>query len=513
VRVRRGRAAARAVGLLAAALLTAAPAQPYAADGGFDRARALALDQERPLFALALDHGRATLALWSGGTLTVASLDGGAGEEIPVEGALRALEAHGGPTAPAVVVWSRRDLTSGRYPIASTVDALRHEAAQLLPLVPLSAPAGALLLTQRGGPDGARIERIDAPAPPLYGTELQIVALSADVADGAVHLTWLEGFSASTAFGTQSLWTARAARLEGDGRLAGPVDLGPADGTSGRTVTAADAGAVVRAWTGADGTVRSATSRSDDPTVADADAVVAQVPGRPIGATPLPHGGALVFVARGDAIWRVGGGGPPTAVAWSPVVIADAAALRDAAGHHHLVWSGATVGGRGAVYASDDRRPMRRGWRDHVAATFGWRPWSLAEEAWGQLAGSLLAALLATAALLPLLGLAALLTVRGRDPVRARWLGAGVGAALPAVGAVAATLAGVAPTQLAPLVGGWSTLAVATPAAALVAARLWRRADLEATPSFVAAAATALATTTAAVAFAGFQAWLRLGWW
>jgi hypothetical protein len=512
MRARRSRAALRAGGLLAAALLTAVLAQPYAADGGFDRPRALALDQERPLFALALDRGRATLALWSDGALRVAALDGGAADEIAVEGGLRALAAHGGPAAPAVVVWSRRDLTSGRYPIAATLGDLRLESAQLLPLVPLSTPTGALLLTQRGGPDGARIERIDAPTPPLYGTELQIAALSADAADGFVHLTWLEGFTESTAFGAQSVWTARAARWEADGRLSGPVDLGAADGTS-RTTTAVGAGAVVRAWTGADGTVRSAAGRGDDPAVADADRVVAHVPGRPIGATPLPDGGAHIFVARGDAIWRVGGDGPPTAVAWSPVVIAEAAALHDAAGHHHLVWSGTTVGGRGAVYASDDRRPLQRGWRDVIAAAFGWRPWSLAEEAWGQLAGSLLAALLATTSLLPLLGLTALVTVRGRDPGRARWLGAGFGAALPAVGAAAAALAGVAPTQLAPLVGGWATLTVATPAAALVASGLWRRADLEATPAFVAAAATALAVAAAVSAFAGFQAWLALGWW
>ncbi|MDF1522859.1 MAG: hypothetical protein P1P87_08575, partial [Trueperaceae bacterium] len=50
-----------AVGALLAALSTLAAAQPYAADGGFDRARLVAREQARPVAVLALDQGRATL--------------------------------------------------------------------------------------------------------------------------------------------------------------------------------------------------------------------------------------------------------------------------------------------------------------------------------------------------------------------------------------------------------------------------------------------------------------------
>ncbi len=506
---------------LFALALPVAWGQPYAADGGFDRPRAWRPELERPLATLALDAGRASVVAWEAGEIGVRALDSDTYRRLGEAAGVRDLVVASSLDAPVQAIWSWRDLTTGRYQYRSTFDAALHEASQLLPLVAVQDAGTIHVLSHRGRDGGAEIVRFvdGGETTTLYRTDLQIAGLSADAQDGIVHLTWIEGFTEVTAFGSASDWRARAAWWSPDGRWAGPVELGAADGLIGRTTTAAEAAAhaagplVHRTWTGSDGIVRRwRTSTDDDLRERNADAEVL-IAGRPLGS--IVAGGAPTdFVVRGSTIWRIeAADAPAVAVAWSPVVVREGWAVVDAAGIHHLLWIGSEAGGRDVVYSSDDRKPMVRGPLDELAAAFGWRPWSVATEAAGQAAVSLLAAVLLAASALPLLWLLAAVLARGDSVRSARWRGAVVGAGLPALGMVAAAVAGAPPGLLWSLVGGAPVLVGASLGGALLAGRLWRRRDLEPVPAFVVAAVTALAITTVITVFAGFQRWLALGLW
>ncbi len=516
---RRPRGPFRHAWLAAVLVAGLAWAQPYAADGGFDRPRALLPHLERPLATLALDRGRASLVSWEVGAIVVRELagDGDARRLGDAEG-VRDLTVAGAVDAGLQAVWAWRDLTTGRYVYRATFTDQPFESGQLLPLAAVQQAGETWLFSHRGRDAGAEIVRLapDGAAIPLYRTDLQITGLSAAAADGVVHLTWVEGFTETTAFGSASDWQAQAAWWSADGRWAGPVSLGNADGQVGRTATAVEAGAgavVQRTWTGDDGVARrwrvAASDALEGPAVGD----VPLVPGRPLGTT-LAAGVGTDFIARDRSVWRVTDpASPPVAVAWSPVVIREGWAVLDAEGIHHLVWIGSEAGGRDALYASDDRRPMVRGPLDEIAAVFGWRPWSVAEEAAGQLGASLLAAILVSASTLPLLWALAVVFARRASTDAARWRGALTGAALPGLGILAAAALGAPADVLWPLVGGVAALTGASAAAALLAAWLWRHRDLEALPAFVGAGATALAFATVGIAFVGFQAWTDLGLW
>lgn len=524
------RAATTRAALVRAALFatlagTLAWGQPYAADGGFDRPRALLPHLERPLATLALDQGRASLVSWEDGAVLVRDL---AGDRDPrplgVADGVRDLTVAGAVDAPLQAIWAWRDLTTGRYVYGSTLAAEPFDSGQLLPLVAVQHAGRTWLFSHRGRDAGAEIVRItaDGEALPLYRTDLQITGLSAAAADGVVHLTWIEGFTEATAFGSASDWHAQAAWWSPDGRWGGPIELGAADGEAGRTATAVEPGLdalVQRTWAGADGIARrwrvSAADALEDPALGVAELVA----GRPIGTT-LAAGVGTDFVVRGHTVWRViDPASPAVAVAWSPVVIREGWAVVDAQGTHHLAWIGSEAGGRAApagrdvLFASDDRRPMVRGPLDDIAAAFGWRPWSVAEEAIGQLGASLLAAVLVSAGTLPLLWALAVLLARGASTAAARWRGAVTGAVLPGVGVLTAAALGAPAAVLWSLVGGGATLAGASGVAALLAGWLWRDRDLEALPAFVGAGATALACATVGIAFVGFQAWVDLGLW
>lgn len=512
---RRGaRRAVTAFALAAALVAPGALAQRYAADGGFDRPRPLVTAAHA---ALALDAGRAVVAFADGDRLRAAPAhDVDAPVDLAATQPVRLLAAAGGTETPLRVAWAWRDLTTGRYHYATPDDPDLLVSAQLLPLAPAAGADGAWLFSHRGVAGGSELVRLDGGGvvTPLHRTALQIAGLTAAGHAGAVHLTWLEGFTEVTAFGAFSNWTAQAARIEADGRWVGPLALGEADGAAAHTATAAGAAGVRRAWTGADGVVRHLASPPGAAALADPAEVWTSVAGRPLGVSAADPATATDFVMRADAVWRVRPGEAPVAVAWSPVVIHDGALVVDADGVHHLAWQGTDVGGAAVRYGTDDRRPMARDWRDELAAAFGWRPWSLAQEATGQLAGSLLAATLVAASSLPLLWLTAAVAARGRaDARRASARGAGVGAALPVAAAAGAWLAGASPTLLASLVGGPATLLGASLSGALVAGGVWRRRDLEPVPAFVAAAVTALGWTVAVVAFVSFHDWLALGWW
>jgi hypothetical protein len=184
--------------------------------------------------------------------------------------------------------------------------------------------------------------------------------------------------------------------------------------------------------------------------------------------------------------------------------------VRDAGGVTHLAWVGTETGGQHALYASDDRAPMVRTWRDHLAARLGWSPWNLAEEAAGQGAASALIAVLAAMVAAPVLWLASIVLAGRRSARRARWRGAVFGALLGPVVVVGVLVAGVAGATLWPLVGGPATLAIATALGLGLGGAVWARRDMEPAPAFVASGTTAVAVAAAVVAFVAFQRWLAL---
>ncbi len=501
-RVPRGRLAA--AGLLFATSVWAA-AQPFAADGGFDRPRAIAREQSRPVAALALDRGEAVLVRVEGDALVAQPLDGGEARTLDAADGVRGVVAAGGYDADLVALWYRRDLTTGRYVHSWTVGGELLRWVQPLDVALVAGDGGAQAFVARGSGDRAWIERLSGAAVDdiVYDTELRLGGLSATAGVGGnVHLTWLEGRTEVTALGTRASWKARAARIDATGTFAGPIDLGPAGGPEPATVTTWVDGRVERLWTAADGVVQRTSHDGSGALVAVPATPIR--PGRPVAAL-----GDTVVVAEGHTLWRVdvlAGDGVP--VAWSPFVVERASAVRDAAGVVHLAWIGTEPGGDHALYVADDRRPMVRTWRDRLAAALGWSPWNVAQEAAGQVAASALVAVLTAMASAPLLWLAAVLFAGRRSAGTARWRGAWTGAALaPLALAVAIALGGRYEVMIG-FVGGAATLAVATLLALAGGGLLWSRRDLEPTPAFVVAGTTSVAIAAALVAFVSFQHWL-----
>ena len=259
-RVRRG-TALLVVGIIAGAILGGAHAQPYAADGGFDRPRLVSRGQDRPAATLTLDAGEATLVRVDDGALVAAPVAGGAARRLDDADGVRWLAADGGVDRPLVAVWHRRDPQTGRYVFSWTAGGELLRTVQPLEPVPVATDDAPLLFVARGQGTEAILERLDAgdPGAVLHRTDLRLAGLSAtaDTA-GTVHLTWLEGRSEATALGTRSSWTARAATWTPSTGLVGPIDLGAALGEAPPTTTDAVGGQVERTWVGTDGLVRRA---------------------------------------------------------------------------------------------------------------------------------------------------------------------------------------------------------------------------------------------------------------
>ncbi len=492
-----------AVCLLAASLW--ATAQPYAADGGFDRPRAIAREQSRPVAALALDRGEAVLVRIEGDALVVQRLDGTTQGTLDEADGVRGVVAAGGEDADLVALWYRRDLTTGRYVHTWTAGGELVRWIQPFDVALAAAADGAHAFVVRGTGDRAAITRLTgAPSEDVvYDTALRLGGLSVAMgASGEVHLTWLEGRTEVTALGNRASWKARAARLDRRGALTGPIDLGPAGGPVPATVTAWSDGRVERLWTDDEGRVRW-TSHDDDRPLAPVAAPPLHV-GRPVAAL-----GDAVVIAEDHTLWRVDLQSDETVpIAWSPFVVERAWAVRDASDVVHVAWWGTEPGGDHALYVSDDRRPMVRTWRDRLAAALGWSPWNVGQEAAGQVAASALVAVLTAMASAPLLWLAAALLAGRRSAGIARWRGAWTGAALAPLGVATALALGTPLEIMSDLVGGGATLAIASVVALVGGGLLWSRRDLEPTPAFVVAGTTSVALAAGLVAFVAFQRWL-----
>jgi hypothetical protein len=290
-----------------------------------------------------------------------------------------------------------------------------------------------------------------------------------------------------------------------------PSRLGPADGVLRSTLTTtASGGQTLRAYRDRSGLIQ-VIARS-----ADAEATrTGSVVGRPV-ALFFSNTDITLFAIEGDRVLRwifePSGKIGVTPVLWAPMVISEATAVRDAAGVDHLLVRGTIFGGDELVFTSSNATAMQRTLSDHVAATFGWRPWSWTEEALGQLLSAILAAVLVATSSLPLVWLAAALWAR-RHPSQAALMGALFGASLVPLGFASAWLLGAERATLLALMGGASTLvAAAALGIALATFALWRR-DLEALPAGVLGGALALGLSTATHIFIAFPAWSALAWW
>ena len=495
-----------AIGILAAAIVGSARAQPYAADGGFDRPRLVSRGQDRPTAGLALDAGVATWVRIDDEALVAEPLAGGASRRLDTADGVRWVAVDGGLDRPLVAVWHRRDPQTGRYVFSWSAGGELLRTVQPLEPVPVATDAAPLLFVARGQGAEAILERLDAgdPGAVLYRTDLRLSGLSA-VADatGTVQFTWLEGRSEATPLGNRSSWTAKAATWSAATGLVAPVDLGAALGDGPPTTTSASAGRIERTWVGDDGFVRRVASDPDAELAAPGhvDRILA---GRPVAALA-----GAAYVAEGGTVWRVADD-VATPVAWSPLVLARAWAVRDARDVTHLAWVGTETGGQHALYAADDRSPMVRTWRDHLAARLGWSPWNLAEEAAGQTAASALIAVLVAMVAAPVLWIASIAFAGRASARRARWRGALAGSLLAPTVVGGSLGAGVAGATLWPLVGGPVTLALAAVVGLGLGGVVWARRDMEPTPAFVASGTTAVAVTVAIVAFVTFQRWLTL---
>lgn len=511
-------------GALFSALLlgAAALAQPYAADGGFERPRLQLEGNPRPLATLGVDQGVAQLIYLEEGSLWRAEHRGDGSLGAPVALAAdvlpRTLSASSQSSGPLHLAWSERDLETGRFVTSSTLLKGTESAAQPLPSVLLAGAEEPLLLTHRarGGGSELLLLREGAPVEVLYRTQLSIDGLSASRSGGVLQLTWLEGITEIDAFGRRDDWSAMALDIATTGDASVGADraatrLGAADGTLRTTLTASAEGGAVRAFRDRRGSIQVVLS----PELPALEALA----GQPI-ALLSDQQRLTLYAMNGDRVlrWELPDGATSAAeaamtpVLWAPVVVQQAAAVRDGDGIDHLLVRGTLFGGDDVLYSSSNAQPMRRTLSDELAALFGWRPWSWVEEATGQLLSALLAAVLVATSGLPLLWLGAALWAR-RDPDRAALRGSLLGAAIGPVGFAGAFALGADGASLLTLMGGWGALVGVASASLLGGVLALRRRDLEALPAFVLAGALALGMSAAGHLFVAFPAWSALAWW
>jgi hypothetical protein len=466
--------------------LVGGDAARFAAGGGFGRPVALA-QLAAPLLALG-SGPEPRVYVWHEGAIVAhsATAPDAAATTIastPIPWALSAVGSGGAD----LLAWSWRDLSDGAHVVAG-VEGILLRGRQPLQPVGVAAGEGARWFALSADGDGSHVVELEPGGTlrRLYTTPLRLASLSAaSDADGALHVTWLEGFTESGPLGGRARWSAYGASLDAS-RLS-PTELGRSEPGTMPTATAASAtGGIVRAWTGADGQVR----RSDRAEPLG--------PGRVLGATSA----GAVFVAVGDRIVRYDAAGGAAAVAWSPVTIAGGAALRNDAGATDLAWWGTRAGGERVAFVASDRVAFTPNLRDRLAAAFGWSPWTLLEEAAGQVASSLLAAILAASAAFPLLALLAPIATRSGSVAAGARRGAFTGGVLVAV--VLSVVALLGGAELAWAAGGIATLTAIVGGGAMATWLVAPR-DLERSAAFTLAASVAVTIAVAVIAFAGFR--------
>lgn len=488
-------------------------AQPYAADGGFDRPRlgdgltrgsvAVAGDGARAWAIVGDVRGVRLLALTPGVEPALEHATWLARDQV-ARGVMAADAWAASADAGPVFGWFERDATTGAYRywwtwqgstsllretpqplgVALTVGDAGPEAWFAVP-----SAAGGRLERQRWGGDGAQVMATSArslAAPTLAWHE-----------GGTLHVAYLEGSTVESPLGTSSEWSAVQATVEGDalrevarhdGALGPPAQLALHAGTPATI-----------AWQRSDGTLL---------VTSGAAAPVAVGSGRPTS-VDASHvvwtQGATVFERRLPLV----DGAPATPLAWSPATI-EAAATTDAGGTRFLVWIGTGAGG-GRLFASDDAAPFRPTLTDHVAAWFGWSPWSFGEELAGQATGAVLVGVLGTMVLLPLVWLASLPLARRIGERRARLAGAALAVAIiAALGVAVVARAAATGNDASELLGGGWGFALALALGLALPGALLARADLEVQGALLVSGGIAAFVSLTVMAFVAFQPWLRL---
>lgn len=500
-----GRAAAV---LLALVLISAsALAQPFAAGGGFDRPWKVAESSSSMRFAFAAGE-QGPVVFWSDGQGILSRNVSSRADAVRIVEARGIRELTAGQVAGSTALaWAERDLATGRtghWLRWRGEDRLLLEALQNYEMSILPSPGGPSVLLARYEESDTvlRLFRWDRSTAPLYHTDLSLVRYSGAVDDGGTaHLVWLEGYRDRTAVGVPAdEWAAYHAKLDPDGELPAPIELGPAafHGASSQTAIEARDGQASALWPGPHSSVLFSGTGS--------------------GLTALGQG-SVVGLSKGMAFWaedtairarQPGGEDGRLNIAWSPVTI-ERGELTSAGGATFLAWYGPTRGGGNAIYASDDRRPLRPSLRDRVAAVMGWSPWTFWEALLGQLLGSMLAALLTSMALFPLVWLGGVVLTRFPLVGRASMAGIALGSVtllLPII-AMRATLPAGA---LGALFGSGLQLLGSTVLSGALTWLAWRRADGEPLMAVLGSAWMFLFLTSSILIFLTFEAWPGFFW-
>jgi hypothetical protein len=434
------------------------------------------------------------------------------------------------------VAWLQRDLRTGRTSHSLTWRSrtlLLFEAALEVPmlvgeaggtpwvLVAPRADGRASIELYRVSPDGELEEPLT-----LHSTSLNVTGVRAAGADpvsrGPAHVAWLEGLTSSSAFGSDSEWFAYVMSLaEG----ATPLRLGLADVSDVRQAVAigtVSEGRLGALWLSVDGSLELTSVQATGGVLEVAGRHALGEPGRPVA-----FAGNDVFWLSDAFIRRatVDASGQPTgvtSVAWSPVPVEDATVYRptgqsenpasggtDARAVTTLAWYGRTQGGTVSAYASDDSEAFVPGSVDEIARAMRWSPWTVWQEAVGQGLTSVLAGIIVTLGLAPLLFVLALVAVRARlAGSRHALLGAVLGIVAPVAILVFVALRYPAPQlsatlSLAGVLGALPWLLLG----GVVGYLLARRSDNEGQlVTFLAACSAAFVAITA-LAFVNYHDW------
>ena len=364
---------------------------------------------------------------------------------------------------------------------------------------------------------------------------------------------WLEGETTAGLAGPDAEWSAFVLPLTAAGLPAAePLELGPADviderqrlalgpvpgapaaaaGASSATPLTAHAPDVNVLWPGAEGTLQLTTVAvtGSGPDGGPDGGQLAAPEVLAVSTRDLAEGGRPLAVTADALYWHrdhfvrraepaTQSAAPETVtVAWSPVAIADAdlASSAGAGGGADavttIVWYGRTQGGAVEAYASDDSRPLQPGLRDRLAALMGWSPWSVWQQALGQLLTAILVGILATMALAPLLFVLSLVLARFK-PVSRRPLSTGLllGVATPLL--VAGLIAWRFPASGLAQLGGRGPLValLCLGLGAVVSFLVNRRADRETQLGILMAGVTVVLVGFGIWAFSEYRTWAPL---
>lgn len=500
------------VATLVSALLSAGLAQPYSADGGFDRPRE-SVAITRGSLAVAVDAGRPRLLLGDAQGARLFDLNPGqpldadAAQWLTEATVVRGVAAASGwgTDGAAVYAWFERDTASGHYRYWwqwGDERRLLLEALQPLDLALFVDEAGPEVWFAVPESTGSRLERYvwDADeTEEMFRSERSLSAptLARDAANGR-HLAFLEGTTSDSPVGIRADWSAVHVAPDGSEQRFGGAQAPP-----GRLVLDLRTPALLL-WPREDGQVVASDLTGTNP-----DAALGA--GRAVGvvAERAFHSSGARIVAT-DLITRGASAARSVNVVWSPYAVESAVLL-----HHdrvtYLGWIGALPGAGSRALHSDDAQAFQPGWRDHIAAWFGWTPWALAEEAAGQLTGALLVAVLATMVLVPLFWLVSLPLAQRRPGRWTHLVGAAVAvASVLVIGVALVVRAASQGHDASALLGGVWGFAVALVLGLAMPSLLLRSVDLEPQPALLLAAALGSFVSLGLTAFMAFQPWLEL---